>query len=201
MTPTKFSNYTNPARRIPSEDQLRRVFGANAGRARELLEMDGEEIVWEVEQAGKTREWIGMTEPRGARIEELRMGLLGLLAGAHDVKYLPTGIHDEDGGGDVTVLYLDKGGIYSATLMAMWSTVGRGIGPVTYRVGSRGDLVEERGWEHNPVRPRRGETRAEFMARCMHEEKRKFPRQDQRVAVCMSKGRANPVTSLEDYEP
>lgn len=47
----------------------------------------------------------------------------------------------------------------------------------------------------NPMHPLPGESRSEFMARCMHEEKHKFPRQDQRVAVCMSKGRGNPLPS------
>lgn len=44
----------------------------------------------------------------------------------------------------------------------------------------------------NPVRPRTGETDREFVSRCMSAEKEKFPRQDQRVAVCLSKARRNP---------
>ena len=45
---------------------------------------------------------------------------------------------------------------------------------------------------YNPVRRRKGESERDFMARCMSEEKRKFPRQKQRVAVCLSKSRRNP---------
>lgn len=48
--------------------------------------------------------------------------------------------------------------------------------------------------KQNPVRRRKGETEREFMARCMSLEKRKFPKQKQRVAVCLSKSqqRRNP---------
>ena len=44
----------------------------------------------------------------------------------------------------------------------------------------------------NPVRPRRGESEREFVSRCMSEEKKKFPKQKQRIAVCLSKARRNP---------
>jgi hypothetical protein len=52
----------------------------------------------------------------------------------------------------------------------------------------------------NPIKPRRGESRSEFMARCMHEEHGKFPRQDQRVAVCIGKQtrRGNPAYREQD---
>lgn len=49
----------------------------------------------------------------------------------------------------------------------------------------------------NPLRRRPGESERDFMARCMSAEKKKFPRQDQRVAVCLSKSRRNPDTDLE----
>lgn len=50
----------------------------------------------------------------------------------------------------------------------------------------------------NPLRRRPGESEREFMARCMSAEKKKFPRQDQRVAVCLSKARRNPFGSVGD---
>jgi len=46
--------------------------------------------------------------------------------------------------------------------------------------------------ETNPVRPRRGESYRDFISRCMSEEKKKFPKQKQRIAVCLSKARRNP---------
>ena len=47
----------------------------------------------------------------------------------------------------------------------------------------------------NPLKRRKGETEREFMRRCMSAEKRSFPKQKQRVAVCLSKARKNPVGS------
>ena len=44
----------------------------------------------------------------------------------------------------------------------------------------------------NPVRPRRGESSRDFVSRCMSEEKQSFPKQKQRIAVCLSKARRNP---------
>ena len=44
----------------------------------------------------------------------------------------------------------------------------------------------------NPVRPRRGESERDFVSRCMSEEKQSFPKQKQRIAVCLSKARRNP---------
>ena len=49
----------------------------------------------------------------------------------------------------------------------------------------------------NPLRRLPGESERDFMARCMSAEKKKFPRQDQRVAVCLSKSRRNPTGDLE----
>lgn len=49
----------------------------------------------------------------------------------------------------------------------------------------------------NPLRRLPGESERDFMARCMSAEKKKFPRQDQRVAVCLSKARRNPTEDLE----
>lgn len=48
------------------------------------------------------------------------------------------------------------------------------------------------GIKQNPVHPRRGESEREFVSRCMSEEKMKFPKQKQRIAVCLSKARRNP---------
>ena len=44
----------------------------------------------------------------------------------------------------------------------------------------------------NPVKPRKGETERKFVSRCMSEEKQSFPKQKQRIAVCLSKARKNP---------
>jgi hypothetical protein len=45
----------------------------------------------------------------------------------------------------------------------------------------------------NPVKPRKGESERKFVSRCMSEEKRSFPKQKQRIAVCLSKARKNPL--------
>ena len=45
----------------------------------------------------------------------------------------------------------------------------------------------------NPVKPRKGETERKFVSRCMSEEKKSFPKQKQRIAVCLSKARKNPL--------
>lgn len=42
----------------------------------------------------------------------------------------------------------------------------------------------------NPVKPRKGEKTKAFVSRCMSEEKVKFPKQKQRIAVCLSKSQA-----------
>jgi len=44
----------------------------------------------------------------------------------------------------------------------------------------------------NPVKPRKGEKTKAFVSRCMSEEKKSFPKQKQRIAVCLSKARKNP---------
>jgi hypothetical protein len=44
----------------------------------------------------------------------------------------------------------------------------------------------------NPVKPRKGESERKFVSRCMSEEKKSFPKQKQRIAVCLSKARKNP---------
>ena len=43
---------------------------------------------------------------------------------------------------------------------------------------------------NNPVKPRKGEKTKAFVSRCMSEEKEKFPKQKQRIAVCLSKSQA-----------
>jgi len=45
----------------------------------------------------------------------------------------------------------------------------------------------------NPVKPRKGESERKFVSRCMSEEKKSFPKQKQRIAVCLSKARKNPL--------
>lgn len=51
----------------------------------------------------------------------------------------------------------------------------------------------EDGFPSNPVKPRRGESERDFISRCMSEEKPQFPKQKQRLAVCFSKARPNPL--------
>lgn len=57
--------------------------------------------------------------------------------------------------------------------------------------GSKPEVVRHDA-ARNPVKPRRGESEREFVSRCMSEEKMKFPKQKQRIAVCLSKARRNP---------
>ena len=45
----------------------------------------------------------------------------------------------------------------------------------------------------NPVKPRKGESERKFVSRCMSEEKKSFPKVKQRIAVCLSKARKNPL--------
>lgn len=59
-------------------------------------------------------------------------------------------------------------------------------------VSGMGSMVYEPVAKRNPVRPRRGESERDFISRCMSEEKMKFPKQKQRIAVCLSKARRNP---------
>ena len=47
-------------------------------------------------------------------------------------------------------------------------------------------------FDYNPLLRRKGESERDFMARCMSQEKKSFPKQKQRVAVCLSKSRRNP---------
>ena len=49
----------------------------------------------------------------------------------------------------------------------------------------------------NPVKPRKGEKTKAFVSRCMSEEKRSFPKQKQRIAVCLSKAQARRNPLLE----
>ena len=50
-----------------------------------------------------------------------------------------------------------------------------------------------KGIKKNPVKPRKGESERKFVSRCMSEEKMSFPKQKQRIAVCLSKARKNPL--------
>ena len=56
-----------------------------------------------------------------------------------------------------------------------------------------------KGWTYepiskkNPVKPRKGESERKFVSRCMSEEKQSFPKLKQRIAVCLSKARKNPL--------
>ena len=57
--------------------------------------------------------------------------------------------------------------------------------------GDRGEIYR-RTIRNNPLVPRKGESSRAFVSRCMSEEKKKFPKQKQRIAVCLSKARRNP---------
>ena len=49
----------------------------------------------------------------------------------------------------------------------------------------------------NPVKPRKGEKTKAFVSRCMSEEKEKFPKVKQRIAVCLSKSQSRKNPYLE----
>lgn len=100
------------------------------------------------------------------------------------------------------------GGYAGVVTDVAWDSRGRMI--VTYRDAESGEEratfafnlsknVPARGVfpRRNPLRRLPGESERDFMARCMSAEKKKFPRQDQRVAVCLSKARRNPAEDLE----
>jgi len=53
-------------------------------------------------------------------------------------------------------------------------------------------LMGQKDAFENPVKPRKGESERKFVSRCMSEEKKSFPKQKQRIAVCLSKARKNP---------
>ena len=55
----------------------------------------------------------------------------------------------------------------------------------------RSGKIEE-FFDTNPVRRHKGESERKFVSRCMSEEKMSFPKQKQRIAVCLSKARKNP---------
>jgi hypothetical protein len=55
----------------------------------------------------------------------------------------------------------------------------------------RSGKIEE-FFDPNPVRRHKGESERKFVSRCMSEEKMSFPKQKQRIAVCLSKARKNP---------
>lgn len=51
----------------------------------------------------------------------------------------------------------------------------------------------EEFFDPNPVRRHKGESERKFVSRCMSEEKESFPAPKQRIAVCLSKARKNPL--------
>jgi hypothetical protein len=54
------------------------------------------------------------------------------------------------------------------------------------------EILKKGRVKKNPVKPRKGESERKFVSRCMSEEKKSFPKQKQRIAVCLSKARKNP---------
>jgi hypothetical protein len=58
------------------------------------------------------------------------------------------------------------------------------------------DLVDTFSTKKNPLTRRKGESVRDFTSRCMSEEKARFPKTKQRIAVCLSKSRKrNPLES------
>jgi hypothetical protein len=55
------------------------------------------------------------------------------------------------------------------------------------------EILKKGRVKKNPVLPRKGESERKFVSRCMSEEKKSFPKQKQRIAVCLSKARKNPL--------
>jgi hypothetical protein len=82
------------------------------------------------------------------------------------------------------------------------SQLGHGIGNSKMTVDDIAASVEKKyGVEpkvirhdvaNNPVKRHKGESERKFVSRCMSEEKMSFPKQKQRIAVCLSKARKNP---------
>ena len=57
--------------------------------------------------------------------------------------------------------------------------------------GSKPEVIRHDA-SRNPLKPRKGESERKFVSRCMSEEKMSFPKQKQRIAVCLSKAQKNP---------
>ena len=78
-----------------------------------------------------------------------------------------------------TIIYFvdDDGAVYETPLFN-----------VTKNVPAKGVFPRK-----NPVKPRKGESERKFVSRCMSEEKQSFPKVKQRIAVCLSKARKNPL--------
>ena len=110
--------------RLPSIKTLQEVFRSNAKRAREILEMDRDQLRAEFAQTGLDR---GFYHPPNKK--EMRMLLLDKLAETHGVESLALG------NGEI-VDYLNSGDTYTPTLV-FW----RG----NYRVTDWGTLVECHG--------------------------------------------------------
>lgn len=121
-------------------------------------------------------------------------------AGLHFIAVL-----DEDGNSSLHVFDSeDQAGLYHGQLRGYGGIkrIGRAKGSskltmdyiieaTAKQFGSRPTVMRHDA-ARNPVRPRRGESERDFVSRCMSEEKMKFPKQKQRIAVCLSKARRNP---------
>ena len=85
--------------------------------------------------------------------------------------------------------------LYSALSMSEYRPGPMSNGPEEGSMGEMiyGDLVGAFSPKNNPVLPRKGESERKFVSRCMSEEKESFPKQKQRIAVCLSKARKNPL--------
>lgn len=110
--------------RLPSIKTLQAVFGDNAKRARQILEMDRDQLRAEFAQTGMDR---GFYHPPTKK--EMRLLLLDKIAETHGVETVALG------NGEI-VDYLNSGDTYTATLV-FWH--GR------YHVTDWGTLVERHG--------------------------------------------------------
>jgi hypothetical protein len=138
-----------PANINATAAEMHAVFGAQANRAKYLLEMTPGELHAEAVREGvaKPIDLDIIMKDVGAR-EEIRLELLAmLLPGVHSVQRLPAELSN-----GATVMYVTRGS----------SQHGHGFmtvlkdGVVTYRTGWVNDIVQEHGYHQNPKLPSLG---------------------------------------------
>ena len=106
------------------------------------------------------------------RVGNKVMGIMGIEGG-----YAGTVTAIKRDGRHTVIFFVDDDGVMHETLDFN----------VTKNVPAKGVFPRK-----NPVKPRKGESERKFVSRCMSEEKKSFPKQKQRIAVCLSKARKNP---------
>lgn len=114
---------------LPSVKTLRAVFGDNAKRAREILEMSRSELLELPAAAARERECY-----HPPKTWDLRMHCLDALAGTHGVESFQLTDGGPYGNGAEYCEYLNAGDTYTVTLLRV-----RG----RYRVGCWGDVAEK----------------------------------------------------------